>query len=405
MSRIIRFFVIFVMLALVILPPSPASTVDAYAEITIDSMSNWNCSSPRSADLTFTIRSDTVDEVIGTAEDWYYIRIIDGNGLVLYSQVAGFGVPRYIRYTATLTETGWLLWYPWHAPTANPVRVEFWEYVGPYTGGHITSLLDSASFNSPCITNNPPVSTSVQQIDPVVAAEQAQGIYRAYDDHHGVVVYARPNGDYDYYAPTGCFIGRMSASMLSGINYGERGLLYRTGECNGYRVDVWSLGYPACQVQFNMYGPNGYGATYALAQHASNSTCAPDATFSPDIQAPIQAYQEATGPLRTVLLALGTAIRSGRLPALDSLKSGVGLLSIANNSLGLVTNTQECLGGGDQLACVKASLNVASLALSGAAIVGGAAAVTAGGVSAMPILVVGGTVAFLKIITDIVASL
>lgn len=138
------------------------------------------------------------------------------------------------------------------------VRIIVWQYAEGY--GFISTL--DASY-----------ACTVGESSAIVDAEQARGITRLYDDHHGVVVAHQPDGAIEYWSPEGCFIGRTELAMLEDVNYGNRYMVSTYTDC-GYIVDLWSLGYPTCQLQLNMYGSeNGYEASFQLENQYDASTC------------------------------------------------------------------------------------------------------------------------------------
>jgi hypothetical protein len=107
--------------------------------------------------------------------------------------------------------------------------------------------------------------------DPVIQAELQQGITRVFDA--GMVVARQPNGDVDVYTPDGCNVGRAEEDVMSLVHFAERYIVQRSDGCSAYRFDLWSLGYPACQLQLNMYGPNGEEWIYQFDRQVDDETC------------------------------------------------------------------------------------------------------------------------------------
>jgi hypothetical protein len=120
-------------------------------------------------------------------------------------------------------------------------------------------------------------------------SEAERGIVRVFDD--GIVIARQPNGDLDFYMPDGCMMGRIATSIMSSADLGTRELLHSIEGCGGYRADLWSLGYDFCQLQVNMYGPNGYQKEYIMERNTLHPTCIPAANSLKPSGEYVKAYQ------------------------------------------------------------------------------------------------------------------
>jgi hypothetical protein len=137
--------------------------------------------------------------------------------------------------------------------------------VGRCENGVANATVDNASYEI----------TGGGSVDPANETEQARGITRVFDD--GIVIARQPNSDYHYYFANGCFIGITTNLTIQNANLGTRYVVQNVEEgCGGYRIDVWSLGYPACQIQMNMYGPNGYERVLTLPAQPNSPSCVPN---------------------------------------------------------------------------------------------------------------------------------
>lgn len=123
-------------------------------------------------------------------------------------------------------------------------------------------------------------------INPVIATEQAQGIQRQFDDQ--VVITSQQGASLNYYTPNGCLIGQTSIPTQQNINFRDRYIVESYTGCDGYRIDLWSLGYPACHLQANIYLPNGEEKVYLMDRNPSHPSCSPPPSPSPapEVSAP-----------------------------------------------------------------------------------------------------------------------
>lgn len=102
----------------------------------------FDCAGPA---LELSLTGDfTADD--GNGVDNVNIRVTDGVGALLFSIIGG-SMGSALDWRFAVSDEHGLA----PAPRANPVRIEVYEYVGPYPGGRAADLLASAAFNVPCL--------------------------------------------------------------------------------------------------------------------------------------------------------------------------------------------------------------------------------------------------------------
>ncbi len=156
---------------------------------------------------------------------------------------------------------------PFFVGTANTI-------VAPASGSIELSINDTPGLFAADNTGQQTVTISLlsgsnPNNDPAIARELEAGIVRLFDD--GVVITRQANGDIEYYLPNGCLIGSTARSVLVNTNLYLAGLIQTISGCNGYSVHIRSLGFAACQIQMNIYGPNGYEKVYRLPPNDSEA--------------------------------------------------------------------------------------------------------------------------------------
>lgn len=209
------------------------------------------------------------EDDIGDAGDLFRFRILDAGGSVLFSLLThvpnGSNSYELRRIEGNIPING-TLEYP-YTILVNEVNSD----------REVTGVLFSDQVN-PCRSGRTTLGTRPEVIrNPVIVAEEARGITRVFDD--GVVIARQPDNSYEYYLPDGCFIARTDAAVFDNANLPLRYVMGSYEACEGYRVDLWSLGYPACQFQINMYGPNGYEKVYEFPRLTDDPRCvSPSAT-------------------------------------------------------------------------------------------------------------------------------
>ncbi|GAB5492001.1 MAG: hypothetical protein Phog2KO_22160 [Phototrophicaceae bacterium] len=176
----------------------------------------------------------------------------------------------------------------------NPLTIEIYEDTGA-PGAPYGNLLTTYTNYSPCFSTATQTATAGENesvpiipIDPVILEEQANGITRVLDD--GIVIARQPNGDYQYYTPDGCLIGYTPNETITSTSVYTRRIVQSVEGCEGYTVDLWSLGNPACQLQINAYLPDGRERVYEGFASFSETTrcqrefeyevCIPDTSIS-----------------------------------------------------------------------------------------------------------------------------
>lgn len=253
-----RAVVFFVTLALIV--SSLSSRHVKAASVSSVALSGFDCSLPSvqiAVSGTFSTNDGFVDGG-GNPLDLFGTRLVDGSGNTILQTT--FAV--VVGGTAFAPGIDYLI----SSPSSNPITIEIYEAVD-YAG--FGGLLASASFDSPCLAPSGIASGSgsSQPIDP----EAARGIKRLYGD--AIVIAQQPNGDLDYYRPDGCFVGRTPHEYIGQALLAQRYIMQTINGCDRYKVDVWSLGYPACQIQINMYGSDGWEGVYQLQPRPTDATC------------------------------------------------------------------------------------------------------------------------------------
>jgi len=88
-----------------------------------------------------------------------------------------------------------------------------------------------------------------------------------------ITISRQPNRDYAYFSEDGCHIGITGIQIIENALVGANYLVERVEGCEGYSVEVWSLGYPSCQIQLRMYGPGGYENLVPLPAQSASAAC------------------------------------------------------------------------------------------------------------------------------------